>query len=145
MRLARRAGRAVIALTALTLMCGCAERTSPPDPPGSLTLPAEYAWGDAVASRDERLARHITGRLGERFGQARETHYVASDIAAVRALDGWYRDRLGEDWRPAPLDGVFGPGEAGFGFARGDDALVVAWLGAQADGRVPVTVFRFGE
>ena len=116
-----------------------------PDPPPTLAMPDEYAWGDEVAARDDRMARHVTRHLGDRFGQARETHYVAADAAQRRALEDWYRARLGEEWKPAPLDGAFGPGEHGFGFARGDDVLVVAWLSPQPDGRVPVTIFQFGR
>ena len=115
-----------------------------PSPPETLIQPDEYAWGDATASRDERMARHVTNRLAERFGQARELHYVARDPEAVQHLEQWYLKRLGNGWEPLDLAGTFGPGEAGFGFARGDQALVAAWLQPQADGRVPVTFFRYG-
>lgn len=116
-----------------------------PDPPATLIQPDEYAWGDATASRDERMARHVTNRLGERFGQARELHYVAPDPQTVRYLEQWYLTRLGAGWTPLDLAGTFGPGEAGFGFARGDHAIVAAWLQPQPDGRVPVTFFRYGQ
>lgn len=116
-----------------------------PAPPSSLVLPDEYAWGDATASRDDRMARHVTNHFGDRFGQARERHYVAPGIGTLGGLGQWYGARLGDGWKPLDISDAFGPGEHGFGFARNDQAIIVAWLDAEPDGRVPVTVFHYGE
>jgi hypothetical protein len=113
-----------------------------PDAPPSLVRPAEYRWDDAVAARDERMAAHVTETLGPRFGKAREDHFVASAGTTATLRDDYAR-RLGPGWTPLSLS--WSAGEHGFGFAAGERALVVAWLDARDDGRVPVTVFRFGD
>lgn len=115
-----------------------------PSPPAALVQPAEYAWGDAIGARDERMARHVIGGLEPRFGHADEAHYVA-EATALGGLQRDYAARLGEGWTVLPLTSVLGPGEQGFGFVRDQRALVVAWLPTQPDGRVPVTTFTFGE
>jgi hypothetical protein len=128
----------------LPLLAGvmaCNATPPPPAPPSWLEQPKEYPWGDQVASAENRLARHVTGALGERYGRASERHVVAGDAATLARLRDWYRAELGEAWRPIEIP--LSPGEIAFGFARGDEALVVASIAAQADGRVPVTIFHF--
>lgn len=131
-------------LAAAAMIGGCSAPARVPDAvPPMLQRPAEYAWGDPVAARDDRLARHVTRALSADHGQASELHLIAPDGAAIEQSRSWYRSQLGQGWAPLPLESVLEPGEAGYGFANGRAAIVVAWLPAQPDGRHPVTVFRF--
>lgn len=141
------ARRAVPILALTVAACGGggsppSETASFPDAPASLQRPPEYRWDDAIAARDNRMAAHVADALGPRFGKAREDHFVAS-AGATATLRQDYTRRLGQGWTPLPLS--WSAGENGFAFAAGKRALVVAWLDPQRDGRVPVTVFRFGD
>ena len=81
--------------------------------------------------------------LHDRHGAVRETPYIARDVAAVAALEGWYRARLGDGWSPKPLS--LPPEEHGFAFTARDRALAIAWLDPLPDGRVPVITMRYGD
>lgn len=134
--------RFVARLGPLLLLAACSGSAAPvPEPPGWLERPAEYAWGDTVASADNRLARHVHGALRRTYGRPSETHYVARNAAALRGLKDWYAARIGDGWTPLPLP--FLPPDRGFGFTDGRRALVFAWLPPQDDGGIPITLFRF--
>lgn len=138
---ARQLGQTAAALY-LSLLMSCSEpKAEITGPPPWLTVPARYPWGDAVATSENRLARHVTAALGPRFGAADEVHAVAGSRAEIDRLERWYRDRVGPDW--IRLHVPLSAGESAFGYQRGNQAVVIGWLEAQTDGSVPVIVFRF--
>lgn len=132
---------AAVLLGVAVTACGSATTGAIPDPPATLRQPAEYAWGDVVASADNRLAGHVVALVACGARPSSEIHYVGADDGAVADLQRWYRDRLGSDWRPQQL--AFSPGEAGFGFANGGQRFVVAWLPQGTNRQTPVTLFQF--
>ena len=134
--------RATIALAALAMLTACDAGTAAlPAPPAALQPLERIPWGDALLSRTGALARHVDGQMRDRFGAAKETAHAAR-VGSIPTIQSYYRDRLGTDWKPLPLR--FVPGEGGFGFARGEQAIVVGWIDQLEDGQIPVTVFRYG-
>ncbi|MGY4397502.1 hypothetical protein ACVWZA_002696 [Sphingomonas sp. UYAg733] len=118
-----------------------------PDPPAPIVRPAEYAFGDQVASAEEHLVGQIDQALRARFGKPAETHLTApagTDFAAVRH---WYGERA-QRWQPLPdVEGAARAGGGhGFGFTHGDQAFVMIWLTRHASaGANPVTILRYGK
>lgn len=131
---------AVMVVTAALM--ACSQTPATPSAPDWLELPAKYPWGDQVAGREGRLARHVDSALGKQFGKADETHAVAADAAQLRRLQDWYRGKL-PGWTERNVS--MSAGETAISWSNGDQAVVVAALAAQPDGRVPVTIFRFGN
>lgn len=132
-------------LLAAMAIAGCTPAaTQPaPDPPAAIVeQPARRAWGDTIAGRIGGLASHIHNQLHERYGAPRERGMLGRDAAAVAGLRDWYRARLGPEWEPLTLSDM--PGERVFGFVAGKRVLVVGWIDAMPDGRVPMLVMRYG-
>ena len=139
--------RQIAARLAIITLHGCSVSTpvtAPPEPPAAaMEKPARIPWGDVTGARVGHLASRVHRQLHDPYGGVRETLFVARDVATVAALEGWYRERLGEGWTPKRLS--FLPEEHGFAFVAGDRAFAVAWLDPFPDGRVPVLTMRYGE
>lgn len=139
-----KSGGLIAVATAVVAGCSSESPKPVPEPPATvLTRPERSPWGDQVAARVGRLANHVEQVMADRYGTVAETGYVGSDPAAVAGLEEWYRTQLGKGWSPVPIRMM--PGEHGFGFANGARAVVVGWIDPLPDGRVPVTVFSYGE
>lgn len=132
-------------------LAGCGDQTAEavrlPDPPPPIQRPDEYPFGDRTASLENRAAGRVARLLGPRFGQPRETHFVAPIDTDFDQLREWYDVRAREaGWHPMEsLARGVGPGQAMFGYEHADRAFVVSWItdAAQGDG-VPLTIIRFG-
>jgi hypothetical protein len=118
-----------------------------PDPPAPIVRPAEYAFGDHIASAEEHLVGQIDQSLRGRFDKPVEAHLSApaeTDFAAVRR---WYGERA-EGWQALPdvEAAARAGGGQGFGFARDGQAFVMLWLAPDAaKGASPVTILRYGK
>ena len=118
-----------------------------PDPPAPIVRPAEYAFGDHVASVEEHLVGQVDQSLRSRFGKPAEAHLTApagTDFAAIRR---WYGERA-KEWQALPeIETVARAGGGqGFGFSRDGQAFVLLWLAPDAaKGMSPVTILRYGK
>ena len=138
-------------LSAVVPLAGCnaePDRAVPlPDPPAPVARPAEYPFGDAVASAENRAANRVAALLGPRFGRQQETHFAAPAGTDFSGLHRWYDERArAAGWRPLEeLGGKLGPTEQAFGYQRNGAAFVLLWLERGDGGPVPVTVVRLGD
>ncbi len=118
-----------------------------PDPPAPIIRPAEYAFGDQVASAEEHLVGQVDQLLRTRFGKPVEAHLTAPAATDFAALRRWYAERA-RGWQPLPeVEGAAKAGRGqGFGFSHGDQAFVMVWLTRDAaEGANPVTILRYGK
>jgi hypothetical protein len=129
--------------------CGAREPTAMtlPDPPAPIARPAEYAFGDHVASVEEKLVGQVDRSLRDRFGKPAEAHLTApagTDFAATRR---WYEGQA-SGWQALPqVETVARAGGGqGFGFSRDGQAFVLLWLAPDtAKGLSPITILRYGK
>lgn len=134
----------------LILAAGCTDKApmTLPDPPAPIAQPAEYAFGDAIASADNRAAAAAQDLLRPRFGGGQERNLVAPAGTDFAAITRWYDARAQEaGWEPvAGFADRLGSGRHGFAYATGTRAFALVWIDqAAADGSRPVTTIRFGE
>lgn len=118
-----------------------------PDPPAPIARPAEYAFGDQVASVEEHLIGQVDQSLRGRFGKPIEEHLAAPAGTDFAAILHWYGERA-KGWQALPeIEAVARVrGGRGFGFSRDGQAFVLLWLAPDtAKGASPVTILRYGK
>jgi hypothetical protein len=121
------------------------ELTLPPLPPG-VEKPAEYAFGDAVMSRDLRAWGPVFDELALRHGKTglRVLHLTlaaAADVEAIRR--GFDREMIeGRRWRPStPKLSRSDAWAYGYQSLDGRDALVLVGLKPRpGEGLVPLNI-----
>ncbi|AWB25753.1 hypothetical protein DA075_33515 [Methylobacterium currus] len=134
---------------AVTLVVSCTDAApvTLPDPPAPIARPAEYAFGDVIASLDNRAAKAAQDALRPSFGRGIEVTLIAPASTNFTALARWYETRAQEaGWQPiADFTARLGRGRHGFAYSRGERAFAMVWIDATApDGSRPVTVIRLG-
>lgn len=135
------------ALLGTGLMAACAPDapTALPDPPAPIERPAEYAFGDDVAAREERVLRRVTDALGA-GGRPRETRFVAPAGYDLAQLERFYAAQAeAGGWAPVTaLASALDRGAGGVAYTRDGETVALVWLRPEPGAAAPVTMLRFG-
>lgn len=120
-----------------------------PPPPSTLTLPADYAFGDTIRAADSDVLRSAVAPLRARFGAPAEVKRYTTPRETDFAKLKTYYDAEAADagWRPIPQFGrdLPVPGQA-LGYEADGAAFAVVWLAPRVDSPItPVNVIRFGN
>lgn len=136
---------------AVMVLAACSKapsRMSVPNPPATLTLPAEYAFGDTIGAADAAAIAHVIDSLQPHFGHPKVTRYTAPRETDFTALRAHYDvQAIAAGWQPMPYVGRGLPAnEQAIGYQADGTAFAVVWLAPRVDSPItPVNVIRFGN